>query len=261
MIGLAGGGLMLSIWQPLPFVVGAVAIAVGTAVLAVGIRRRLGQGEGVSRHRGNPFATTWSLVRTDRALRNWAIANTLWEAALAALRTFVALYLIQGLGLSLAAASGALALVGLAALVAAPVSGKLADRFGARPVMLVALWVFALGALTAVIGSETILMVAVVPVAFAAVALLTLPYSVLIGLLPGDRDHAAGASLFSTSRGLGVLAGPVLAGFAIDTFAGVPVLAFDETRGYAAAFLVTGVLLLASIPVVHRINFERAAAR
>lgn len=96
MIGLAGGGLMPSIWQPLPFVVGAVAIAVGTVVLAVGIRRRLGQGEGVSRHRGNPFATTWSLVRTDRALRNWAIANTLWGAALAALRTFVALYLIRG---------------------------------------------------------------------------------------------------------------------------------------------------------------------
>ncbi len=39
-------------------------------------------------------------------------------------------------------------------------------------------------------------------------------------LLPDGRDHAAGASLFSTSRGLGVLAGPVLAGFAIDTFAG-----------------------------------------
>lgn len=78
MIGLAGGGLMPSIWQPLPFVVGAVAIAVATVVLAVGIRRRLGQGEGVSRHRGNPFATTRSLVRTDRALRNWAIANTLW---------------------------------------------------------------------------------------------------------------------------------------------------------------------------------------
>ncbi|MGH3567365.1 MAG: hypothetical protein ACRDRH_15300 [Pseudonocardia sp.] len=37
----------------------------------------------------------------------------------------------------------------------------------------------------------------------------------------------------------------------------MPVLAFAETRGYAAAFLVTGVLLLVSIPVVHRINFER----
>ena len=63
----------------------------------------------------------------------------MWEAGLGALRAFVVLYFTRGLGLSLREVSGALALVGVAALVAAPLAGKLADRFGHRPVMLAAL--------------------------------------------------------------------------------------------------------------------------
>lgn len=257
LLGLAGGGVLLSLWQPLPFIVGAVAIVAVTAGLALGMWRRLGQGEGAAQTRNNAFATAWAFVRYDRSLRNWAIANALWEAAIAALRTFVVLYFVRGLGLSLQLASAALALVGLAAVVAAPVSGKLADRFGARPVMLVALWTFAIGVLPGVLTTNTWFIAAIVPIAFAAVALLTLPFTVLIGLLPEGGDHAAGASLFSASRGIGVMAGPLLAGFAIEVLAGVPVLALDDTRGYAAVFLVTSGLLFTSIPVLRRIAIAR----
>lgn len=255
LVGLVSGGVLLSVWVALPFLAGAAGLVVVTVALAAGIRHRLGRGEGSGPGRGNPFGATWALLTGSRSLRNWALANALWEAALAALRTFVVLYLVRGLGLSLAAASGVLALVGLAALVAAPVSGALADRFGPGRVMTIAVWVFAAGTLIGVLTTETVFVVAVLPVAFAAVALLTLPYTVLLGLLP-EGEHAAGASLFSSSRGLGVLAGPLLAGLAIELLADVPALAFDDTRGYAAVFGVASVLLFASIPVLHRIGLD-----
>lgn len=56
-----------------------------------------------------------------------------------------------------------------------------------------------------------------------------------------------------------MLAGPLLAGLAIELLAGVPVLAFDQTSGYAAVFAVTSLLLFASIPVLGRIDFAQPA--
>lgn len=254
LLGLVSGGLLLNLGQSWPFLVGAAAIVVVTAILAVGIRPQLGQGEGTSTARGNPFAALVALLRDDRDLRTWTVANALWEAALAALRTFVVLYLVRGLGFSLTGASGVLALVGLVALVAAPVSGRLADRFGARRVIVVGVWVFALGALTPVATTSTLALLAVVPVAFAAIMFLTLPYTLLLELVGESGDHAVAASLFSASRAVGVLVGPLLGGLAIELLADTPLLALDDTRGYAAVFGVTSLLLLASIPVLRRLG-------
>lgn len=254
LLGLVSGGLLLSLGTSWPFLVGAVAVVLVTGVLAVGIRPRLGEGEGGPAASGNPFVALGALVRERRDLRTWMIANALWEAALAALRTFVVLYLIRGLGFSLSGSSGVLALVGVVALVAAPASGRLADRYGARRVMWVGVWVFALGALTAVATTSTVALVAVVPVAFAAIMLLTLPYTVLLELVGEESDHAVAASLFSVSRAVGVLVGPLLGGLAIELLADVPLLALADTRGYAAVFGVASVLLLASIPVLRRLG-------
>lgn len=254
LLGLVSGGLLLSLGQSWPFLVGAAGIVVATALLTVGLRPQLGKGEGTSTTRGNPFAALVALLRDDRDLRTWTVANALWEAALAALRTFVVLYLVRGLGFSLSGASGVLALVGLVALVAAPTSGRLADRFGARRVIGVGVWIFALGALTAVATTSTIALLAVAPVAFAAIMFLTLPYTLLLELVGEGGDHAVAASLFSASRAVGVLVGPLLGGLAIELLADVPLLALGDTRGYAAVFGVTSALLLASIPVLHRLG-------
>ena len=111
---------------------------------------------------GHGFGAAARMVRDDAAIRHWAIVNACLEAAIGALRTFVVLYLTAGLGYSLRGASGALVLVGVNAVVAAPLAGKLADRFGARRVMLVSVCVFALGLTAPVLTSDTALFVAVV---------------------------------------------------------------------------------------------------
>ncbi|MDP8947775.1 MAG: MFS transporter [Actinomycetota bacterium] len=95
--------------------------------------------------------------------------------------------------------AGALAMVGGAALVAAPLSGKLADRYGHRPVMLVALLLFGLGLLPPLFIPDLTLnpyfLAGVLPIAFAAVVLMTLPYSVLMGLL-SEEHHGAAAGMY-----------------------------------------------------------------
>jgi MFS family permease len=168
------------------------------------------------------------------------------------------LYLTVGLGLSLANASGALALIGVVALLTAPVAGKIADHYGHERVMSVALWAFAVGMVVPLLTTDLTFLIAAIPVACAAVVLLTLPYSMLMGLLPDRARHGAAAGLFGMSRGAGVLAGPLLAGLAVATVEGLPVLTFAETDGYSAIFVVAGALLLASIPVLRRLHRDGA---
>lgn len=261
LVGLAGGGFLLGLWQPLPFVVGAVAVGGVTALLYFGVRHRVsddGGGRPTLSGRGrNGFVVDWQLLRDNSSMRNWAIANACWEAAIASLRTFVVLYFTIGLGLSLFGAASSLALVGLAALIAAPVSGALADRYGARPVMHVAVWGFALGLIPSLVSTNTYFIAAIVPVAFAAVALMTLPYTLLMTLLPEDSRHGAGASVFGFSRGVGVIMGPLLAGLAAEYLGkieGLPVLSFAETKGYSAIFGVSMLLLVVSIPLLRRVT-------
>ncbi|PRX43635.1 Na+/melibiose symporter-like transporter [Prauserella shujinwangii] len=245
LLALAGGGVLLALWRPLPFVLAAAVLLLLPASLVAAVRGRstdVADGE-----RGNGAAAALAILRADRRIRNWAVANACWEAALGALRTFVVLYFTAGLGFSLSGTSGALALVGVAAVVAAPLAGKLGDRYGVRRVMIAAALLFAVGVTPAVVTTDTTFVAAILPVAFAAVVLLTLPYSQLMSLLPERTRHGVGAGLFGFSRGVGLLAGPLLAGQAIDALRGVPVLSFAATEGYSAIFAVAAVFLLAGV--------------
>ena len=129
LVGMSFGGVWLAIWRPLPFLVGAAAVLAVTAALFVLVRRQeVEEHHHLQQHKGVRDAL--AMVRNDERIRRWMIANTCWEASLGSLRTFVILYFTIGLGLSLQTTSAALALVGVGALLAAPVAGNLADRFG-----------------------------------------------------------------------------------------------------------------------------------
>jgi len=120
--------------------------------------------------------------------------------------------------------------------------------------MEVAIWVSAVGLMPPLFTTGTTYAAAIVPVAFAAVVLMTLPYTMLMGLLPSGGAHGAGAGLWGLSRGVGVLAGSLLAGLATELTASIDALSLAATQGYASIFGLSAVLLLASLPFLRGVD-------
>ena len=197
----------------------------------------------------------WALVRGDTRIRRLLVANALWESALGALKTFVVLFITVGLDRSASVASAALAVVAGAVVVAALASGALADRFGNVRLLTGASAVYAAGLLVPVFVHSLWVLAALFPLAFAAGVVMTLPYGVLMGLM-GDEDHGSAAGAFEASRGLGVVLGPLAAGVAVQLLRGP----LSSTDGYAAAFLVAGAAVVASVPLTRRLQAAPAAA-
>lgn len=143
-LALVGGGLLLAIARPLPFVVAAGALVLATAAfisLALGgglAAQEASPGHGIRR----ATQELWRLLAEQPALRAFMVANALWELSLAALKTFVVLYITEGLGHSLSSASLIIGAGALVVLIAALISGKLADRLGKPRVMYVALVIY-----------------------------------------------------------------------------------------------------------------------
>ncbi len=138
--------------------------------------------------------------------------------------------LLEGLAGFSAARSGAwLALLPLAALLCAPLAGRLADRMGARPLTVAGMLITAVGlGLLARLGEQ----VAGLPLAAGLVlvgvgqGLFAVPNSsALLSLVPPERLGLA-SGLQGTTRNLGITAGVALTGAWVTlryrTHAGVP---------------------------------------
>lgn len=65
-----------------------------------------------------------------------------------------------------------------------------------------------------------------------------------------EGEHGALSGLYSTSRGIGIMLGPLLGGAAVELLRGP----LADTDGYAAMWLVASAALLASIPLIRRLR-------
>jgi Na+/melibiose symporter-like transporter len=133
-IALVSGGLLLGIGRGAPFLAGAVVFAASVAAFGVALARRGVPDQGDNDDAGprNAAHKVLELVRGNEALQAFLAANGLWELSLAALKTFIVLYVIEGLGYSRVAAALIIGGVAVFVLLAALFAGKLADRYG-RP--------------------------------------------------------------------------------------------------------------------------------
>jgi maltose/moltooligosaccharide transporter len=261
-VALVGGGFLLGVWKGLPFVVSAAVLLAVTGAFAWRVRAHAPECEGDDDDPCYPEgqATTrwrsWALLSEDADIRRLLTANALWELALGALKTFVVLFITVGLHRSSALASAALAIVAVGVVVAALAAGPLAERYGHGRLLTVSAAIYAAGLAVPIFVHSLLFLVALFPLAFAAGIVMTLPYSLLMNLLP-DADHGAGAGAFEASRGLGVVLGPILAGVAVETLKPV----FDSTQGYAAMFVVASVAVLISVPLARRATSRQPARR
>jgi Na+/melibiose symporter-like transporter len=252
-LALVGGGLLLAVAQGIPFIAAACILVASIATFTILVLRREGvrnEGEGESaRERARRLK---QLVREHPALRAYLFANALWELSLAALKTFVVLFITIGLGKSLPMAVAAIGAAAVFILAGAPTAGKLADRFGRARVMRVALLVYGTGLLVPLVVTNPIGIAAIIPVvALGGAVLMTLPYALLVPMMPED-EHGALTGFYSLSRGIGIALGPILAGAAIEALRGV----FGSTHGFAAMWGVCSAAIFLSLPLLGRLRSE-----
>ena len=253
-VALVAGGLLMSIATPVPFLAAGVVTALAMAAFAVALLRRgvPDQDYDDPEPPGETLRALRDAIADEPALKAFLVANALWELALAAMKTFIVLYITRGLGLSMQLASLAIGAGAIVILAASPVSGKLADRVGRARVMRVALWVYGLGLLVPLLTTTPALVAAAVPlVAFGGGVIMTLPYALLMPLMPEGR-HGALSGFYSLSRGVGTALGPLLAGVAISVARGP----LASSQGYAAMWGVSAAAILASIPLLRSLRDE-----
>ena len=241
-VGLVGGGLLMSIGKPLPFL---VAAAVFAGVTALFVRHAKDPGKGHDEERES-LRQVWRnvrrLVREQPAIGWLLSANALWEFTVAGLKTFVVLYITVGLGHSSGAASAALALVAVSVMAGAITAGTAGDRLSQPRLMRWAAWVYAFALLPPLFIQSSLLVAAIVPAAVAAGAIMALPYAQLMGMLD-EENHGLASGMFGLSRGAGSLLGPVVAGIAVTLLKGP----LASTQGYAAVFGVASVAAFLSV--------------
>jgi len=253
-IAIATGGALLTLGDAVPFVAAAAVTTLTIATFLMLLPRERAEHEpNKSTSLRDDVARLWSTVRRRGDLRAFMVANGLWELSLGATKTFIIIYLTRGLGVSTGLAGVAVAATAVFIAAATPISGKLADRFGPVPVMRVSLLIYGLGMLVPFLVANKVVVGAITPlVGFGGGVVMTLPYALLIPLMPDD-EHGLTTGLYSVSRGIGTALGPLLAGVAIGVLGGV----FTKTGGYQAMWGVCAAAILLSIPVLGRLREQR----
>jgi predicted MFS family arabinose efflux permease len=249
-IALITGGLLLSAWTPLPFVIGAAVL--GATTLALKPVLRLQKECGEPEPDDGPETSARHLFLENRRLQVFAAANAMWEFSLAGLKTFIVLYVVKGLGHSYRLASAVIAVVAVAYIVGAPIAGRLADRFGIVPVMAWSAGVYGVILTAAGIPRSVTPMLVMLPAgALAGAILLTLPQALAFTIAP-EHGQGAAAGLVDFSRGIGVVLGPVLVGAAVTATSSFWI--FSHTHGYAMMWPVIGIPNLISLVLLRHLR-------
>jgi MFS family permease len=255
---LIGGGVLFHLWRPAPFLAAAIVVTCACLVPILFLREDGGHGrvfEGV----GVYVRHSWRVLRRNRDVGRFLLANAAWEGTFAGARTFVVLYVTVGLGEPLSTSTLVLAAVAGGYVVAALVSGPIGDRFGLARVITACSVVYGVGLLAGGLGRtwHAWYLPVIFVVAMFAGSVMTLAWGLLFKLMPPE-DRGAIAGLATTTKGLGLVIGPLLAGVVIDVLR--PHL--TATDGFGALWPVLGVPILLAIPLVGSlIGAESAADR
>ena len=243
-LALIGGGALIGFSLKGPFIGAAVfftVIAAGTVAL---VRERKSRVARIHHRFYSAFGAFLRRVRTDGNLRLFLAAHFCWEYALAAIRAFVILYLLSGLGVGNDLLVWVLSVVMVTYLVAALVSGAIIDKFDPRHYTTWVVLGFAGVMLATGLSTDTQLLSFLLPFGvFAGAATLMLSYPILLRVTPAER-RGEYTGYYQANRGLALILGTTVTGGLIDRFG----YAFPQTDGYQVLWLVTGAVVLLSVP-------------
>jgi MFS family permease len=255
-VALVGGNFLLKVWQPAPFLTAAFVTTAACGLTILLVREDGGHGrvfEGFLAY----IKRSWNIFWKDSDVRMFLIANSAWEGTFAAARSFVILYVIDGLHESKTVSGEILAAVAVGYVIAAVVAGRLGDRFGIARVIFFASFVYGTGYLVGGLARQwhDWYFGLIIPVAVAGGMVMTLAWGLLYKIVPVEHRGAV-SGLATTTKGIGLLLGAPLAGLAIDLAR--PYL--HTTNGYQILWPVCGLPVLAAIPLVMRLMRAEAEA-
>jgi MFS family permease len=248
-IALVGGNFLLKAWLPAPFLVAAFVTSAACGATILLVREDGGHGH-VFEGFGAYIKQSWHIFWDDGDVRRFLLANSAWEGTFAAARSFVILYVIEGLHESQTVSGEILAAVAGGYVVAALFSGRLGDKFGLARVIFFASFVYGTGFLVGGLAQEwhSWYLGLIGVVAIAGGTVMTLAWGLLYKIVPEEHRGAA-SGLATTTKGIGLLVGAPLAGLAIDV--AKPYL--GATNGYQILWPVCGLGILGAIPLLVRL--------
>jgi MFS family permease len=257
-VALVGGNFLLKVWQPAPFLTAAFVTTAACGLTILLVREDGGHGrvfEGFWAY----IKQSWSIFWQEGDVRRFLIANSAWEGTFAAARSFVILYVIEGLRESKTVSGEILAAVAVGYVIAALFAGRLGDRFGIARVIFFASFVYGSGFLVGGLAEQWHVWYfgLIVPVAIAGGTVMTLAWGLLYKIVPAEHRGAV-SGLATTTKGIGLLLGAPIAGVAIDLAR--PHL--QATNGYQILWPVCALPILGAIPLLVRLmRVEDESAR
>jgi MFS family permease len=245
--GLVGGGFLLDIWHPFPFLVAAIVTTAACGACIALVREDGGYGAVFEGPRAY-LTRSWRVLQRFPDVRAFLAANAAWEATFAAARVSVVNYFVKFLHEPARVSSIVLAVVAAGYVVAAVGAGRLGDRVGLGRLIFISSFVYGGGFLVGGLATtwHYWYLGLVFVVAIAGGTVMTLAWGLLFKLMPVEHRGAA-SGLATTTKGVGLIVGPVVAGAAIDL------------TSYRALWPVCALPVLAAIPIVLRLmHAERA---
>ncbi|OLB25877.1 MAG: hypothetical protein AUH17_00855 [Actinobacteria bacterium 13_2_20CM_68_14] len=248
-IALVGGNFLLKVWSPAPFLTAAFVTTAACGVTILLVREDGGHGrvfEGFLAY----IRRSWNIFWQEGDVRRFLIANSAWEGTFAAARSFVILYVIDGLHESKTVSGEILGAVAFGYVIAAVFAGRLGDRFGIARVIFFASFVYGTGFLVGGLAEQWHVWYfgLIIPVAVAGGTVMTLAWGLLYKIVPAEHRGAV-SGLATTTKGIGLLIGAPVAGLAIDLAR--PYL--DATNGYQILWPVCALPILGAIPLLVRL--------
>jgi len=204
------------------------------------------------------LAHSWQIFRREPEVRRFLVCNSAWEGTFAGARTFVVLYITQGLGEPVMTSTLVLASVAAGYVIAALIAGRLGDRFGLARVIYYCSFVYGIGLLLGGLAQtwHAWYLALIFPVSIAGGAVMTLAWGLVFKLMPAEHRGTI-SGLATTTKGVALILGPIAAGVMIDLLA--PQL--RATDGYQVLWPILGIPILGVIPLVrHMMRGERVAS-
>jgi len=160
------------------------------------------------------------------------------------------------LGESVAVSTAVLATVASGYVIAAAWAGRIGDRLGLARVIYYCSFVYGAGLLAGGLAQRwhDWYLALMFPVTIAAGSVMTLAWGLLFKVTPTEHRGTV-SGLATTTKGLGLIIGPIAAGGAMDIFGRY----FESTDGYQLLWPILGVPILAVIPLVR--HMARLEAR